>query len=416
MAAGRPPLGDGGLFDDEAPEEAVLATLADQRAIQRAPIKDVAVLRRLGEGAYAYVDLVAIGGAAPKLCAGKLLCPPPPEAAPAPPAGAAAAAAAAPCALARWTAAAAAARGPIKPTPPSMFAKQKAAYARCAGSPFVVQLLAAKSGRGGHMLLLLEWAEHGSLADRLLPDTPQHHGTLQQPEPSCDGDEGGDADDGGGGADWCDCGGGGGDGGACGDCLRLYAPAAPPPARSGGGGGGGGVPEAAARFYAGCALLALEYMHARAMVHRDVKPDNLLLFSCGYLKLSDLGACCVVPPGHAPTTRTGTAAYMAPEVKAARPQCSAADMWSLGVTVWELVAGRLPGWAGDEAGHGGGLEFPPHFSRELQSLLSRLLSRDPAARPCAEATQAAGWFSGFDWDALRERRMAPPPVPGGALA
>jgi hypothetical protein len=75
----------------------------------------------------------------------------------------------------------------------------------------------------------------------------------------------------------------------------------------------GGIAEPAARFYAACALLALEWMHGRRMVHRDVKPDNMLLFSCGYLKLSDLGACCIVPAGHAPTTRTGTPAYMAPE-------------------------------------------------------------------------------------------------------
>lgn len=158
-------------------------TLAAQRCIQRATIKDVVVLRPLGEGAYAWVDLVAVpvqspcgqpGKKVPKVCAGKLLLPPTPAsatdaaqqvlAAPQPSSSAAAAA----CALARWTAAAAARRGPVKPTNACAYAKQKSAHAACAGSPFVVQLLAAKAGRAGHMLMLLEFAEHGSLGD-LLP-------------------------------------------------------------------------------------------------------------------------------------------------------------------------------------------------------------------------------------------------------
>lgn len=49
---------------------------------------------------------------------------------------------------------------------------------------------------------------------------------------------------------------------------------------------------------------------------------------------------------------------MAPEVKSAAPQSTAADMWSLGVTLWQLVAGALPGWAKREGGHGGELALP----------------------------------------------------------
>jgi hypothetical protein len=47
----------------------------------------------------------------------------------------------------------------------------------------------------------------------------------------------------------------------------------------------------------------------------------------------------------------------------------------------------------------------------LRCLLTRLLSHDPSGRPCVAKARAHGWFDGFDWEALRERRMAAPPVP-----
>jgi serine/threonine protein kinase len=62
------------------------------------------------------------------------------------------------------------------------------------------------------------------------------------------------------------------------------------------------------------------------MTTRDVKPQNVLLFSNGYVKLGDLGCCVALPPGQLASTRSGTAAYMAPEVAAAQPYGAPADM------------------------------------------------------------------------------------------
>jgi serine/threonine protein kinase len=478
-----------------------------QRCLQKALLKDVTVLRPLGEGAYAWVDLLQLsvkskcgtpGKTVPRVVAGKLLLPDgAADNIDGGRAGGGGGAGPPGCVLARWTATAAAARGPVKPTPPCAFVKQKRVHAECQGSSFVVQLLAAKQGRDGHMLMLLEFAEHGSLAD-FLPDggaaaagssdeVVAAIGGLRPQGPAAAAAAGG-----------CECGpgsgGGGGGGSASGsvrdgeaDCgsddegacdlvIDLLTSAdggdddtttttkqqppqqqqqqqQPPP----------GIPEPTAKFYAACVLEALSFMHARRVIHRDVKPDNLLLFSSGYLKLSDLGAATIVPPGEAATTRSGTAEYMAPEVKAQLPQCPAVDLWSLGVTVWQLVAGGLPAWAEREEAHEGELEFPEHFSQvrrrgrlagwvltaavaidlcsrtadhpthpttpsrpdsprptpkhppetpqDLRSLLTALLRHDPKSRPCAVSVRDHPWFDGFDWDALREQRLSAPPVP-----
>jgi serine/threonine protein kinase len=83
---------------------------------------------------------------------------------------------------------------------------------------------------------------------------------------------------------------------------------------------------------------------------RDIKPCNLLLFDDGYVKLADMGCCCQLPPGiDAAQTRTGTAAYMAPEVASgAQPYSYPVDMWSLGITIWQMVDGHLPVWAEEQ--------------------------------------------------------------------
>ncbi|KAF6259445.1 kinase-like domain-containing protein [Scenedesmus sp. NREL 46B-D3] len=143
------------------------------------------------------------------------------------------------------------------------------------------------------------------------------------------------------------------------------------------------MPKEAAKFFAGCVLMALQWMHSRRILHRDIKPCNLLLFDDGYLKLADMGCCCQLPPGiDAAQTRTGTAAYMAPEVASgAQAYSYPVDMWSLGITIWQM---------------------------ELCDLLSGLLHHDSAARMRVEDVMGADWFDGFDWQGLRDKTLTPP--------
>lgn len=90
-------------------------------------------------------------------------------------------------------------------------------------------------------------------------------------------------------------------------------------------------------------LWGLSYLHFERMVHRDVKPANVLLNSLGYVKLSDFGIVATqtsIPH----TTVVGTVRYMSPERLRARPYGSASDVWSVGLVLLECEIGESP-WA-----------------------------------------------------------------------
>ena len=120
------------------------------------------------------------------------------------------------------------------------------------------------------------------------------------------------------------------------------------------GGSSSRLTESACKFYAGCITLALEAAAAAHIIHRDVKPENILLGSSGYLQLTDWG--CSVQLEHADETKIAvgdkvysycTTTYRAPELwkseKTVRLEYNrSVDIWSMGVIVFELLMGSVP--------------------------------------------------------------------------
>jgi serine/threonine-protein kinase len=143
------------------------------------------------------------------------------------------------------------------------------------------------------------------------------------------------------------------------------------------------------------AAAGLAAAHREDVVHRDVKPGNLLLASDGTLKITDFGIAEAVGlegPGNA--VLLGTASYVAPEQVRGQTATPASDWYALGCVLYELLAGRPPFVADDVEGvlrqHLEATPVPvavrrPDVPGGLAELVMRLLAKDPAARPASVA-------------------------------
>jgi hypothetical protein len=177
-------------------------------------------------------------------------------------------------------------------------------------------------------------------------------------------------------------------------------------------------------------LDGLAHAHAQGIVHRDVKPSNVLLAEGQRVSahLLDFGLALI----HEEETLTavgdvpGTLAYISPERLRGNTATPAADVWSVGVLLWEAFAGRHPFWKVSLLETARAIEsrapslakVRPDLPRRLIALVDRALSADPAKRPSAAKLSAGLRRAGVrrrrrGWQIpLRPRgRMAPAPVP-----
>jgi eukaryotic-like serine/threonine-protein kinase len=160
------------------------------------------------------------------------------------------------------------------------------------------------------------------------------------------------------------------------------------------------LPEAAVLQVGGRIADALAHAHGQAIVHRDLKPANVLVDWTGdQVKLVDFGLARALGAAQTGTgVVLGTPSHLAPEQLAGAPPTPAGDLYALGVTVFELLAGRRPH---DAASMGELLRqvaqqpapdlrtLRPAVPAALAALVARLLAKSPADRPADAGTVAA---------------------------
>jgi len=174
-----------------------------------------------------------------------------------------------------------------------------------------------------------------------------------------------------------------------------------------------------AKFYAAEVVLAWEHLHARNIIYRDLKPENLLINSDGHLKVADFGFAKKIEDRT--WTVCGTPEYLAPEIILSRGYGKAVDWWALGVLIYEMLVGYPPFFDDDpyeiyEKIVACKIKYPPFLKPAAKDLISNLLQVDLSKRfgnlkDGVDDIKRHKWFADIDWEAMSQLKVKPPFVP-----
>ncbi|WWD03459.1 hypothetical protein V865_001511 [Kwoniella europaea PYCC6329] len=173
------------------------------------------------------------------------------------------------------------------------------------------------------------------------------------------------------------------------------------------------------RFYLASIILAIEYLHSKNIIYRDLKPENLLLDRYGYLRIADFGFAKIIEDRT--FTLCGTPEYLAPEIVLSQGHGKAVDWWALGILAFEMLAGYPPFFDDHPLGIyekilRGDIAFPSHIDPYAKDLIRGLLTADRSKRlgnlrNGARDVMSHAWFAGVDWRTLERKEIGAPIVP-----
>lgn len=175
--------------------------------------------------------------------------------------------------------------------------------------------------------------------------------------------------------------------------------------------------EELARVYTAEIVAAVAHLHKNGIIHRDLKPENILLDSEGHVKLTDFGLAKEIDDSKPTNSMCGTMEYMAPEIVLAKGHGKAADWWSVGILLYEMLTGQPPFThnnrqklqqkiAKDK------IKLPSYLSNECNSFLKALLHKEAGKRLGAgpagsDAIKQHKWFKIINWRKLEAREIQP---------
>ena len=182
------------------------------------------------------------------------------------------------------------------------------------------------------------------------------------------------------------------------------------------------------KFIAGCTLVGLNYIHENKIIHKDIKPENLVYDSNGYIHITDFGISKIYHPENG-KENSGTPGYMAPEVLFNKDHDYSVDFFSLGVILFELLMGKRPyhghnkkelrkdivtrqARINEENVPDGFVKSKNFFDciNFINGLLERKKEKRLGANGFKEIKEHP-WLIDFKWDDLMEKNLAPPFIP-----
>ncbi|KAL5040088.1 hypothetical protein RTP6_007150 [Batrachochytrium dendrobatidis] len=208
----------------------------------------------------------------------------------------------------------------------------------------------------------------------------------------------------------------------------------------------GTFPEDTLRIYAAEVGLALEYLHNLRIMHRDLKPDNLLLDEKGHIYVTDFNIAFKIKD-KLPTSQSGSMAYMAPEMFTKTPYDTCVDWWALGVVLYECTYGVRPFRETEDTSlveaitrvEPKFIPGPPehvlriqaakkrskkskplpewHESKDRNDFLQSLLVKDVTQRLGSgpngfqDQIMKHSWFKDLDWELVKQKKASPSFVP-----
>ena len=173
------------------------------------------------------------------------------------------------------------------------------------------------------------------------------------------------------------------------------------------------------KFYAAIIGMGLEHIHSRGIIYRDIKPENILMDENGYLKIADFGMAKILNQNEKATSFCGTPEYLAPEIITGEGHNAAADWWSFGILIYEMLCGIPPFYCDNtEKMYGlitrAELRFPKkiNISDTAKALITKLLVKNQDLRLGSkggfEEIKKHPFFEGMDFEALYNQKVTPP--------